>query len=372
MRVAIIGAGVSGLACALELERLGVRPDVYEQRHRSGELFSHSAVLLRIMGRPVMDPVKDLQENFHINIKPFNKLRKIVMSTARASGTVCGDLGYFVLLGQAEDSVSNQLLSQLKAPVRFNIRADYTRLAREYDYVVAATAMSDIAQSFGCWKAVNSNWVIGATVLGSFDPNAMKMWVNTEYSKSGYAYLTPFNSKSASLVLIVSGIERKDVGDYWKKFWQIEGFDYKVANLWDLQHTAGFVYPHQAGNILMVGNAGGFLEPFLGFALVASIKSGVYAARSIVEGRSYEEYLEQLKENTRASIALRHYLDRYENKNFDRLVALVTTPGIKQLIYNTNLDVLKYTSLLVGAIEKVQSITKRKLETSNTDRDKLN
>ncbi|MBC7106709.1 MAG: FAD-dependent oxidoreductase, partial [Firmicutes bacterium] len=32
MRVAIIGAGVAGLTCALELQRRGVVPEVFEQR----------------------------------------------------------------------------------------------------------------------------------------------------------------------------------------------------------------------------------------------------------------------------------------------------------------------------------------------------
>ena len=92
---------------------------------------------------------------------------------------------------------------------------------------------------------------MGSTVLGSFDPNAMMMWLNTEYAGSSYAYLTPFNRKSASLVLIVSNAKREEMGYYWKKFWQIEGFDYRVASLWDLEHVSGYVYPHQVGNILL-------------------------------------------------------------------------------------------------------------------------
>ena len=44
----------------------------------------------------------------------------------------------------------------------------------------------------------------------------MMMWLNTEYAGSSYAYLTPFNRKSASLVLIVSNAKREEMGYYWK------------------------------------------------------------------------------------------------------------------------------------------------------------
>lgn len=370
MKVAIIGSGVSGLACAHELERHGITPDIFEQRPRSGELFTHAAVLLQIMNRPVKDPIQDMYKTSGITIKPLNTLKKITMHAPKASGSVYGNLGYLVYLGQAEESATSQLLGQIKTPVRYNVRADYSRLALEYDYVIVATGTGDVTKVLGCWEDVNKSWVMGATVLGSFDPSAMMMWLNTEYAKSGYAYLTPFNHKSASLALVVRDIKRKDVGDYWKKFWQMENLTYEVAALWDLEHVAGFVYPHQVGNVLFVGNAGGFLEPFLGFAQLAAMKSGIFAARSIVEGRSYEEYLEQLKENTRISIALRKQLDQYQNKNFNRLVALLTAPGVKQLVYNTNLDTLKYTAPLVGIIDKIKSFSMRKLETGNQDADK--
>lgn len=36
MKIAIIGAGLGGLACALECERLGVIPDVFERDESVG------------------------------------------------------------------------------------------------------------------------------------------------------------------------------------------------------------------------------------------------------------------------------------------------------------------------------------------------
>lgn len=356
MKVAVIGAGISGLACAHQLERYGVVPDIFEERSRSGDLFTHCAVLLQIMHRPVRDMIRDIYESYNISIAPLNTVKKITMHASKTSGSVYGDLGYFVKRGQAPDSCDSQVHSQVKTPVRFNTRADYSRLAREYDYVVVATGNRDTAKTLGCWEDVNSAWVMGATVLGSFDPSALEMWVNTDYARQGYAYLTPFNSKSASLVLVVTDANRENISDFWNKFWQVENFKYQVSALWNQQHVSGFVYPHRVGNTLFVGNSGGVLEPFLGFAMYKCIQSGVFAARSIVEGGSYEEYLEQIQENIRLSVALRNVLDKYENRDFNRLVRFLTTPGIKQLIYNTNLDMLKITASMLGIKSKLEKL----------------
>jgi len=356
LRVAIIGAGPSGLACAHELERHGVEPDIYEQRPRTGDLVEHVGALLQVMNRPVKDQIEEIKRSFHISLNPLNLINKIVMNTPRATGSVCGNLGYLIKRGQAEDTVESQLLSQVKTPVQYNTRADYADLASKYDYVVVATGTYDITKILGCWEDIFKTWLLGATVLGSFNPNVLKMWLNTEYAGSGYAYLTPFNQKSASLILVVSNANRKNIVDYWKKFWQIENFTYEISSLWDLEHVSGFVYPHQVGNILFVGTAGGFMEPLLGFAFFDAIRSGVFAARSIVEGRNYEELLAHLKENIRVSIKLRKVLNRCTNKEYDHLVSFLTTPGIKQFIYNTNLDIIKYMALLSGVSEEVMSL----------------
>ncbi|MDF9409201.1 NAD(P)-binding protein [Pelotomaculum isophthalicicum JI] len=342
LRVAIIGAGVSGLACAHELERHGVKPDIYEQRPRSGDLVEHVGVLLQVMNRPVKDQIEEIKESCHISIKPLNLVNKVTMYAPRASGSICGKLGYLIKRGQGVDAVENQLFSLVKTPVRYNFRADCAALARKYDYVIVASGTYDITKILGCWEDVYKTWLMGATVLGSFETDEIKMWLNTEYAKSGYAYLTPFNHESASLILVVSNANRKNIVDYWKKFWQIENFTFKISSLWDWEHVSGFVYPHQVGNILFAGNAGGFMEPVLGFALFDAIRSGVYAARSIVEGGKYEDYLARLKENIWASIKLRKVLNRFTNKDYDHLIAILTAPGIKQFVYNTNLDIIKH------------------------------
>ncbi|MFZ5647161.1 MAG: NAD(P)-binding protein [Bacillota bacterium] len=85
MKVCIIGAGLSGLSCALTLEKYGVEPDIYEQFDRCGGRVPFIICLLQIIHRPVADHLIDLARNYGINITPINTLNydKVIAADVR-------------------------------------------------------------------------------------------------------------------------------------------------------------------------------------------------------------------------------------------------------------------------------------------------
>jgi len=343
MKVAVIGAGLSGLACALTLERYGITPAVFEARAKSGELFPHVGGFLQLMNRPVHDQVLLLRRRFHLPVVPLAPLKRIDMHTPNVSKSVTGRLGYFIQRGQDENSLESIFAAHLRTPVFYNHHADWRTLARHYDYVVVADGQPTVPRILGCWQDLLQTRVRGAIVLGDFDPHTLIMWLNTRYARNTYAYLTPANNKRASLVLIVNDATRDEAEHNWKLFWEVEKFSYTILQEFSIEHTSGSVYPHQVGNILLTGNAGGFIEPFLGFGQLAALRSGVYAGRAIAEGRSYPRLVRDLHQEVLRNMAFRRILSTLTNEDYDRLVAAVTLPGIKQLIYNTNLDILPAT-----------------------------
>ncbi|RKO66530.1 NAD(P)/FAD-dependent oxidoreductase [Desulfofundulus salinus] len=353
-RIAIIGAGISGLACALELERHGIAPAIFEQRSRAGEAFNHVGGLLQLMSRPIKDQMDYLKNELHLPIKPLAPWKRVIMHMPNVTRTVTGHLGYFIQRGQDENSTESQLYSLLKTPVYFNRYADWQVLARHYDYVVVADGTPTVARTLGCWQDFLKTWVRGAVVLGNFDPNTLIMWVNTKYSRHAYAYLSPFNAHRASLILIVSNSNADEIEEKWRLFWEMEKLDYQVLDNFSLQHISGYCYPPQVGNILMIGNAGGFMEPFLGFGVMFSIRSGVYAGRALARGESYTNLTRDLRRKITRLATLRQILNNMNNADFDNLVKLVSTPGIKQLIYNTNIDVLQYGTELLNLLQQLK------------------
>lgn len=343
LRVAIIGAGVSGLACAHELERFNIYPDIFEERSRPGELFPHVAGILQLMNRPVHDQLQWLKKQYHLEIHPIATWKKLTMNSPNVKRVVkSGNFGYFLERGQGPRSLETQLANSLKSRVNYNCRGNYSELAREYDYVVVATGNRQVAASLGIWKDIFSTTVRGAVVQGKFDPEELIMWVNTGYALGAYAYLTAFSPTRASLVLIHANAKPEETERRWVTFLKQEKLDYHIEENFLLEHISGTAYPHHVGNILLVGAAGGFMESFLGFGTVSSLRSGVLAARAIKGNRCFTKLADKLDQEMRRSVRLREIINTMENKDYDRLVATVTFPIIKQLFYNTNFPVLKY------------------------------
>ncbi|MCC0562950.1 NAD(P)-binding protein [Brevibacillus borstelensis] len=52
-----MGAGLSGLACAITLEKHGISPAVFEVRERLGDRFVNAESMLSILQKPITDPV---------------------------------------------------------------------------------------------------------------------------------------------------------------------------------------------------------------------------------------------------------------------------------------------------------------------------
>jgi len=315
---------------------------IYERNSFIGEAYKHVGAILEITHRPIKDAIKYIKKDFEIDLVPLNKVKSIIHHSPSKTTVIKGNLGYFFERSDSTFDMKVQIRSQLKSTtILFNEVGDYEALLKQFDYVVIANGEVSFTKELGCFQEWLKTYVKGAIVLGDFDPTSMSVWLDETYCKKGYAYLTPFNSKRASLNLIVTDVNEKEIEEYWELFLSTEGIRYIPVEDYKLNHICGFVYPHRVGNILFAGNAGGAIEPFLGFGVLGSIVGGAMAAKSIVTGEDYEELLQDLVDQNKAFYEFRKVFDTIGNKAYDILITSIGLPGIRQIIYKTPLNVIK-------------------------------
>lgn len=356
MKVAIIGAGVAGLSCAYELEKYGIIPTIYERNGFIGEQYEHVTSVLDIFHRPIKDSRRYIKKKYDISLTPLNTINNLVHFSPNKTTTIKGDFGHFYLRGRESDSIKNQLYSHLKKTnIIFNKLADYRELAQRYDYVVIANGISNYTEELGCWQSWVNTYIKGAVVTGNFDPNSLLMWINKEYCKNGYAYLTPFNSKRASIILVVTDIVEKQIDEFWELFFSTENFDYNIISEYKQEHKTGFVYPLKLNNIYITGNAAGGIDPFLGFGQTNALFYGIFAAISIAQGKNYQKLQSKLQKNNLNLHEFRKAFNQLCNKDYDLIVSTIGLPGIKHAFYYTNLNVVKTGGFLLGLKNKMTS-----------------
>jgi digeranylgeranylglycerophospholipid reductase len=336
MKVAIIGGGFSGLACAHELERLGVSPDIYEKRESIGEPISHVTADLEMSHRPVRDALDYFRECLNIRLEPLERLKTIVHFSPHVKTVVKGNnLGYLLENTSSPLSIKKQLLRDLKTSrIILNTEAHPLKLKKDYDYIAVATGNYIFPNEFGLWQEWLQCYVRGALVYGSFDPGALLMWLNKDYCKNGYAYLAPFDKDRAALILIVTDINEREIDHYWDLFIYSENLGYSIGEQFKLEHRAGFVYPRIIENMMMIGNAGGGLDPFLGFGLFNSLVSGVSAARAIAAGFDYEKQIKKIMNRNKDMREFRKVFNTMTNRDYDNLLTAMKFPGFRSLAYN--------------------------------------
>jgi flavin-dependent dehydrogenase len=334
MKIAIIGAGLAGLSCAHELEKHGIKPSVYERNSYIGDQIKHVSALIEILNRPIRNIFKYIGEEYGINLKPIDVLTKFTHFSPNKTTVINGNLGYFLK----------------KTELRLNQAPDLEQLAGDNDYVIVANGNSIYTETLGCWQTWLNTYIRGAVILGDFDPHELKVWINKNYCKRGYAYLTPFNEKRASLILITSDVNEKEIDHFWELFLYTENLKYTITEEYKLEHTSGFVYPLKTGNILFAGNAGGAIDPFLGFGQFNSITQGIMAARSIVFNQDYENLVGKIIHKNLNLLQIRKAYDMLDNNGYDMLIKSLGLPGIKHVAYYTPLDVVKALSTLLKLV----------------------
>jgi len=353
LKIAIIGAGLAGLACAIECERLGVIPDVFERDQSVGWIWPNAAHFLNILEREMGDIREHLREVYGLDLKPLSELRSIIMKSPGQETKIEGRLGYIYARGKCKESLENQLFEALKrTPVHFNRVADYKELSPKYDYVVLANGKDTGSKELGVWENHFLVHIRGGLVFGSFATDSSTIYFNKDYAGKGYARLAPLNATQALVGLCNIGCGEFETDRFYADLVEREGLAHLefYCKFSMPVFSCGSVTKFQVGNILLAGRAAGLTDRLLGTGAIEAMISGIMAARAMIHDLDYKSLIEPIKRHLENISALRTPFESLDNKGLDRLMLVMGAPGIKQAIYNTGMN---FTDVVGGVLKKV-------------------
>lgn len=342
MKVAILGAGLSGLACAKYLEDHNITPVIFEKRHRVGERFPNMEAIMQLMYRPLKDPLLYINKKYRLNLVPAGVTHTLEINSSNFQTILTGDnLGYTSIRGHDDRSWECQLANQIKSQIHFNSTVTWQDLEQDFDHIVIATGDPTISRELGVWKTDMEAFLKGCIVKGTFDVGVAKIWLNTQLSKHCMVYFAPFDTNEASYCTVAMPSALEELDTLWTRavnelnIHPIPQTEFKFE-----EYKLGRALTRQVGKLLLTGAAGGFVEPFMGFGQIPSLLSGVHAAESIITGASYNDLTSWFNKHYTDNLTLRKYANTMDNDDFDKLVALVKTSPINHWMAKTNIPIL--------------------------------
>lgn len=351
MRVAIMGAGLSGLACGLILEKHGVKPTIFEKRSQVGDRFINAEIMMEVLNRPIEDSLAYLSEKFQIYLQPTSNIKKLTIHSENYSTTVEGHIGYITTRGRHEHSLESQLHKQLKTNIIFNSEHSYEELLKEYTHILLATGDGDYTKKLQAFDEALTVRLKGATVLGDFDDKGVHTWLDNNLAPKGYCYLIPFSKCEANIVVAYPNYPENEVLSeevYWDRFYsrlrQQFNSELKIRDSFNVtNYVIGKATLPRIGNTFFVGNCLSSVMPFLGFGQFTSILTGIEAAFDLLGKQSIDEPAKEHFKSFNESLVLRRSMEKIDNQGFDTLVKLLENHR-GDYIFNSKLNLMSLAS----------------------------
>lgn len=322
----ILGAGISGLACAIILRRNGYNVNVYEKNGYVGKRFNEDWQGLENWSEKI-DILKQI-ESYGIDLsfeyEPSSELT--VHYSGKMRTCIANNACYYVRRGSKEGCLDVALLEQAKklgVKIYFNYRQE-----RELPVQVNATGPRN-ASGFVKGIKFNTNFENGFHM--AFGKNIAKGFYSYLLTRNGHGTIaTVYGRDSASrseeflqntLNYFSDYLDEKELSR-GKKFGGFGHFEIR-KNYYD-----------ENGSML-IGEAGGFQDGFWGFGMRYAFQSANLAAKSIIQNESYNNLI---KENL---------LKKMKHSKRNRLIFEMMGPlayPIPYLFLSTK-DPLKYLNL---------------------------
>ena len=350
-----MGAGLSGLACAITLEKHGITPVIFEKRSKVGDRFVNGEILLSILSRPIHDCLAYFSEEHGIFLQPSSNIKKLVVFSENEQAEITGHLGFCNLRGRDEESFENQLAKQVKSTIQYDSKYTYEQLLKDFTHVVVATGDAAYAAKIQNFREDLTVTLKGATVTGEFDRYTVCAWLDNNLAPKGYGYLIPLSEHEANIVIGYPDYpenQKTDLDLLWERFHQSarEKFNQplEITDRFEItRYIMGLSQRSRIGNTFFTGNNFGALMPFLGFGQFPSLLTGIYAAHDLCGLGNYEDLTKPLRQVYHNSLAFRRAMEQLDNHQLNTVVKSLNGYWGEKLFQIKRVDPLKLAGYLL-------------------------
>ncbi len=332
MHISIIGAGPIGCYCGSLLVKAGHDVDIYEE---------HAEIGLPIQCTGLL--TKDFDQ--------FNLPKESFLVNTSQEVEVNSPGGEQVVIPQTEYLVDRHKFDLFfaklaeKAGARIHLRHSFVRkegkkliikelkskkeLSVSPDIVIAADGpLSKTAHAYGFYHPQRQNYYgIQAIVEGKFNSQRYHTFFGRKVCPELFGWVVP-ESKTKARVGIAS---RKDAKKWFDEFVQKQGFKVKEtqAGVIPLYHPQQKL---QQEKCYLLGDASGFVKATTLGGIIPGMKQAELLADCITHNKDYGREVKPLKKKMNLHLRLRIIFDKFEDKDWDKLIHLIGQPKLQRLL----------------------------------------
>ena len=300
--IKILGAGLSGLTAALNLVKAGYNVEIFEKRKDCGKRFKGDLEGLENWSSKldILDELKSM--NIKINFD-CNPVKTMYLTDGEDKIKIISKkpIFYLVKRGVSGNSLDQGLKNQaVESGTVIHFNSDSS--PKDIDIISTGPIKNKItANAFG---------IVFETEM---DDIAIAL-VNNKTSYKGYSYLIV--TKGYGCMCTVSFYEASNLKTYFKNTFEYfnKEVDLEIKNQRNVGGIGSFLLKRklQEDNKLLTGEAAGMQDLLWGFGMRYALVSGFFAAKSIIEGKSYKKLIKKrFSDYLKASVINRYYAEKF-------------------------------------------------------------
>ncbi|MDP2967062.1 MAG: NAD(P)/FAD-dependent oxidoreductase [bacterium] len=277
--IKIGGAGISGLTAAINLAKAGYKVEVFNAGKDSGLRFNNDFQGIENWSyeQDALDFLKDINIELNFYYRGFNRFSMWAPDGYHRDFKLSHPLYYLVKRGILEDSLDQGLKKQALA-LGVEIFYNHSIKPENVDIVATGPVLNDPNRD-----AIVSGYIFKTDLdnchIGILDDNC---------ALNGYSYLLVHDGRATLATCIFRNY--KELDKYREKTLEIfrRYKNFKMEDARKFAGTGNFFLPRiPKDRKIYIGEAGGFQDYLFFFGMRYAIKSGYYAARSIIEGKDF-------------------------------------------------------------------------------------